>query len=187
MNITQIIDNIDDIDEIDSNGHLNWDYNVLEREMNNMSLLEYPPKLYINFINEIFNVSEIITMKNIIKQWYKNTHNVLKNVYLKNKELKRVMLKVRYKNDEDCSLCLSNMKNTTVVLTPCGHVFHKNCFMTQVSGTHCARHKCSVCRYNMKLDLHKISYMPGLIYNNANSTQLSDTESESFTSDSDDY
>lgn len=49
------------------------------------------------------------------------------------------------KNQKQCSICLSIIKNT-IVITPCFHYFHKNCLSEWLSYNY----SCPMCRHHIK-------------------------------------
>jgi len=60
------------------------------------------------------------------------------------KEQKRIILQSKYPSEEDCSVCLGEMKNRVVAHTPCGHKFHSKC-LTMWRETSGNAH-CPLCR-----------------------------------------
>lgn len=70
------------------------------------------------------------------------------NVLAKNaKILGRNIVELKYKNDNEiCSLCLKEMKNTKVQHTLCGHTFHSSCLEQQFKSNYKNKKKCSLCR-----------------------------------------
>ena len=60
------------------------------------------------------------------------------------KEQKQIILQSKYPSEEDCSVCLSEMKNRVVAHTPCGHKFHSKC-LTMWRETNGNAH-CPLCR-----------------------------------------
>ena len=62
------------------------------------------------------------------------------------KEMKRVILEINSQCDDNCSVCLSSLKNKTVAHLPCGHTFHHTCLMKQFKSSHNSATRCAVCR-----------------------------------------
>ena len=79
------------------------------------------------------------------------------NVLAKNaKILGRNIVELKYKNDnENCSLCLKEMKNTKVQHTLCGHTFHSSCLEQQFKSNYKHKKKCSLCRKEL-VEVYKI-------------------------------
>lgn len=48
--------------------------------------------------------------------------------------------------NEDCSICLEPLCKNTIVVTPCHHVFHIECYTTWITKSN----KCAICRATME-------------------------------------
>lgn len=65
----------------------------------------------------------------------------------KNKQ--RIIIKSKCIENENCSICLNSMYHTTILITPCGHLFHHHC-LNMVFTSHTAlRYNCPLCRTNV--------------------------------------
>ena len=62
------------------------------------------------------------------------------------KRLGRNIVQIKYDNNENCPLCLREMKNTKVQHTLCGHTFHSNCLEQQFTSEFNNNNKCALCR-----------------------------------------
>ena len=62
------------------------------------------------------------------------------------KEMNRVILETNSQCDDNCSICLSSLKNKTVAHLPCGHIFHHSCLMKQFKSSHNSATHCAMCR-----------------------------------------
>ena len=71
------------------------------------------------------------------------------------KRLGRNIVKLKYDKNENCSLCLKEMKNTKVQFTLCGHIFHNHCLEQQYKSNYKHKKKCSLCREEL-VELNKI-------------------------------
>ena len=52
--------------------------------------------------------------------------------------------------DQMCCLCHDNIYSTKVYHTPCGHIFHSDCFENQIKTGKPWSTKCSLCRNDLK-------------------------------------
>ena len=81
-------------------------------------------------------------------------HSFKKN----SKQLHRLLLQTKCDSNEDCPICLESLHNKSVYWTPCGHTYHKSCFLEHVNGTHDSCYSCPMCREpminNLKLVIH---------------------------------
>jgi len=62
------------------------------------------------------------------------------------KRLGRNIVEMKYDKNEDCTVCLREMKNTTVQHTLCGHTFHSSCLEQQFTSDFNNNNKCALCR-----------------------------------------
>ena len=62
------------------------------------------------------------------------------------KRLGRNIVEMKYDKNEDCPVCLREMKNTTVQHTLCGHTFHSSCLEQQFTSEFNNNNKCALCR-----------------------------------------
>lgn len=62
------------------------------------------------------------------------------------KRLGRNIVEMKYEKNEDCPVCLREMKNTTVQHTLCGHTFHSSCLEQQFTSEFNNNNKCALCR-----------------------------------------
>ena len=73
---------------------------------------------------------------------------------------KRLMLQLKCKKDDNCPICLDSVKNKSVYWTKCGHIFHKDCFLKHINGTHDSCYFCPMCRKcllnDLKLVIHSV-------------------------------
>ena len=51
--------------------------------------------------------------------------------------------------DEDCVYCLDTMKDKYVIKLPCGHIFHRNCFLEQLLVHKITLCPCISCRKDL--------------------------------------
>ena len=66
-----------------------------------------------------------------------------------NKSCIRNILHLKYKNDENCSICLLPMLNKLVLHTPCQHYFHYTCIKSVYTSQYIYKYKCPLCRYDL--------------------------------------
>ena len=66
-----------------------------------------------------------------------------------NKSCIRNILHLKYKNDENCSICLLPMLNKLVLHTPCQHYFHHTCIKSVYTSEYIYKYKCPLCRYDL--------------------------------------
>ena len=62
------------------------------------------------------------------------------------KEMNRVILETNSQCHDNCSICLSSLKNKIVAHLPCGHTFHHSCLMKQFKSSHNSATRCAMCR-----------------------------------------
>ena len=70
------------------------------------------------------------------QNFYKNTSN----------QRNRIIIQSKYKDNCDCSLCLSDMKSCSVKWLPCGHHLHSKCFDNLINSNCDNKYKCPECR-----------------------------------------
>ena len=73
----------------------------------------------------------------------------MKNAKETAKRLGRNIFQMKYDNNENCPLCLKEMKNTKVQHTLCGHTFHSNCLEQQFTSKFNNNKKCALCRVDI--------------------------------------
>lgn len=65
------------------------------------------------------------------------------------KEMKRRIIQIRYRNEDECSICMRSMFDQTVAVTACGHAFHLKC-EKQLRNSVCpTRTECPMCRQKL--------------------------------------
>ena len=69
---------------------------------------------------------------------------------------KRLTLKTRFPDEEDCALCLQSMKGSIVMRLPCGHHYHERCHarLRETAGSY--RYRCPTCRHNVKEQVQRL-------------------------------
>jgi hypothetical protein len=72
----------------------------------------------------------------------------------KNKQ--RIIIKSKFTENENCSICLSSMYHTTILITPCGHLFHHHCLNMVFTSETSLRYHCPLCRTNV---YHAIKFL----------------------------
>ena len=71
----------------------------------------------------------------------------------------RIKMFAKCRIDDDCSLCLSSMKNKLVVVLPCGHTFHNKCHSKLRDAAAAYRYRCPVCRHNCKSQIQRLKML----------------------------
>mgnify|MGYP001395550924 CR=1 FL=1 len=71
----------------------------------------------------------------------------------------RIKMFAKCRIHDDCSLCLSSMKNKLVVVLPCGHTFHNKCHSKLRDAAAAYRYRCPVCRHNCKSQIQRLKML----------------------------
>ena len=74
----------------------------------------------------------------------------------KNKQ--RIIIKSKFTENENCSICLSSMYHTTILITPCGHIFHRHCLNMVFTSETPLRYHCPLCRTNVYRAIKFLGY-----------------------------
>ena len=69
---------------------------------------------------------------------------------------KRIVIQTRSDSMDDCVICMDSLKNSTTYCTPCGHTYHKKCFVEHSNSTHESCYSCPMCRGDLLLNLTHI-------------------------------
>ena len=96
---------------------------------------------WIESVNETFlnHESEIFTFRFENKHYYAEADSCIssKKISIWDKTLNTEKIKIDKKSNlfsDDCSICLSKLKNKSLLkVTSCGHVFHKKCLEKYIS------------------------------------------------------
>jgi hypothetical protein len=99
---------------------------------------------WIESMNDTFlnHESEMFTFRFENKNYYAEAHSCIssKRISIWDKTLNTEKINIDKKSNlfsEDCSICLSKLKNKSLLkITSCGHVFHKKCLEKYISTIH---------------------------------------------------
>jgi hypothetical protein len=58
----------------------------------------------------------------------------------------RLIIQHKYKDENDCPICIDTMLNKTVIYTPCKHIFHISCLFNVFDYGGINTYKCPLCR-----------------------------------------
>ena len=124
-----------------------------EEEITKYCCIECSTNL-INYLFYLINYNNVfITYHNINTKKNNNlTHKNKKNTLFKiddhsalAKQYGRIIIQLKYKNNNDCSICFGEMKEKAVSHTPCGHHFHEKCLRGWIN-TRGEQVRCPLCR-----------------------------------------
>jgi hypothetical protein len=68
-------------------------------------------------------------------------------ICIKHYPLRVNLEKVRNVPDEDCSICLDELKSDSCVKTPCSHIYHEKCIKVSLENSN----KCPLCRNDFQV------------------------------------
>ena len=90
---------------------------------------------------------------------------VTRSAFNNNKKAKKlnIIILEKCKIEQDCAICHECIYGKFVYHLPCGHIFHKNCFESQIKSKSDWSKKCSLCRLDLEDHINKDSNLKNLI------------------------